>query len=278
MKNAVTRKILTCLMVLACASISLSVAASGLQPLDDTALSDIRGRDGVSFGVNLNANIGSVIVGATDSASNPATIALNNVIVTGTIASTLDVTAGTTGNPSFLNWAFPTIGGANNLQFGYDLAVTANGSTYGTGVQLQNMAFGGTSMQLTPYASGGVTFGIGLDLQIGNLLLQPNGRGNTTGQMNISGIAIGAAGSNGTAPWVLADVNAQPGIFSVAVDSSGNPNLQWGIGWPTTPGTAPSGSLQINNITFTTPDGNVNLGSSSIGSIQIQYLNVRFKS
>ena len=273
-----TRKRLLLLMFMAFSHICINADATGLQPLDDSALSDIRGRDGVSFGVNLNVNIGSVIVGATDSASNPATIALNNVVVTGTVASTLDVTAGASGNPSYLNWAFPSIAGANNLQFGYDLAITANGSTFGTGVQLQNMAFGGTSMQLTPYTNGGVTFGLGLDLQIGNLLLQPNGRGNTTGQMNLSGIAISAAGSNGTAPWALADVNAQPGIFNIAVDSSGNPNLQWGIGWPTTPGTAPSGSLQINNITFATPEGNVNLGSSSIGSIQIQYLNIRFKS
>jgi hypothetical protein len=176
-----------------------------------------------------------------------------------------------------MNWASPIIDGANNLQFGYDLLVNANGSSLGTGVQMQNIVFGGSSLQLTSNASGGVSLGLGLNLSIGDVLLQPNGRGNTNGQLALSGIVIGAAGSNGTAPWVLADINAQPGVLNVVNDASGNSEVQLGIGWPTTPGTAPSGSLQIGNITFTTPNGNVNLGSSSIGSMQIQYLNVKLK-
>jgi hypothetical protein len=254
------------------------VYATNVQPLDDAALSDVRGGDGVSFAINLNANIGSVTIGSTDTDGNPATLSQNNVIVTGTIASTLDLTAGAAGTPSYINWVFPSIAGANNLQFGYDLLVNANGSSFGTSVQLQNLAFGGSSMQMTPYINTGITFGLGLNLQIGNILLQPNGRGIAAGQMDLSGIVVSAAGSGGTAPWILADINAQPGVINVVTDTSGNPNLQWGIGWPTTPGTAPSGSVTINNITFTTPDGNVNLGSSSIGGMQIQYLNIKFHS
>lgn len=258
--------------------VSTLANAGNLQPLDDTALSDVRGRDGVSFAIKLNANIGSLTVGVTDTASNPATLNLNNVVVTGTVASTLDVTAGTTTTPSYVNIGFPIIGGANNLQFGYDLLVNANGTILGTGVQLTDVAFGGTSLQMTPYSTGGLAFGLGLNLQIGDLVLQPNGRGVNVGQMDINKIVIGAAGSNGRSPWVLADINSQPGILNVVTDASGTQNLQWGIGWSTTPGTAPSGSLDISNITFTTPTGNVNLGSSSIGSIQIQYLNVKLKT
>ena len=256
--------------------LATQVGATDLQPLDDAALSDVRGRDGVSFGINLNANIGSVTVGVTDTDSNPATLSKNNVVITGTIASTLDLTAGTATTPSYINWAFPNLAGVNNLQYGYDLAITANGTTLGTGVQLQNFSFGGSSMQMTPYSGGGVTFGMALNLQVGNVLLQPNGRGNSVGQMNLGGISIGGTGAAGT-PWTLADINAQPGIINVVTDSSGNPTLQWGIGWPTAPGTAPTGSVQISNITFTTPEGNVNLGSSSIGSMQIQYLNIKLK-
>jgi hypothetical protein len=266
------------LFLFALGCVCARVNATDLKPLDDADLSDVRGRDGVSFGVNLNANIGNVTLGATDSAGNAGSIMLNNVIVSGTIASTLDLTAGINGNPSYINWASPNIAGANSIQFGFDLAVNANGTTLGTGVQFQNVAFGGSSLQMTPYVNGGITFGSQLSLQVGNVLLQPNGRGITTGQMAISGLVIGAAGSNGTAPWVTADINAQPGIINIVTDSSGNPNLQWGIGWPTASGTAPAGSLQISNITFTTPDGNVNLGSSSIGSMQIQYLNVKLKN
>jgi len=266
------------IILLTLASVCAQVRATDLQPLDDTALSDVHGRDGVSFAINLNANIGSETIGATDSAGNAGTIGLNNFTVNGTIASTLDMVSGSAGTSDFINWAFPSIAGANNLQLGYDLVITANGTSFGTSVLMQNVAFGGTSVQMSPNINTGVTFGLGLNLQIGNLLLQPNGQGVTTGQMSASGIVIGAAGSNGTAPWVLADINAQPGIINVVTDTGGNTNLLWGIGWPTTPGTAPAGSVSIGNITFTTPDGNVNLGSSSIGSMQIQYLNVKTHS
>jgi len=261
-------------LVLTC----MHAAAADLKALDDLALSDVRGQDGVSFGVNLNANIGAVTLSATDTAANPGAIALNNVLVTGTVASTLDIVAGAAGTPSYINWAYPTLNGANNLQFGFDLAVTANGSTLGTGVQFQNLAFSGTSLQLTPSVSGGVNFGLALNVGIGDVLLQPNGRGITTGQMDVNGVTISAAGSNGAAAWMLSNITTQPGILNIVTDASGTPNIQLGIGWASTPGSAPAGSLQVNNITFNTPGGNVSLGASSIGSIQIQYMNIRFKT
>jgi len=265
-------------LLLALTSFCTQVGATDLQPLDDSALSDVHGRDGVSFAVSLNANIGSETIGASDSLGNAATMSLNNFTVNGSIASTLDLTASTSGGANFINWAFPNIAGVNNLQLGYDLLINADGASFGTSVLMQNVGFGGTSVQLSPNINTGVTFGLGLNLQVGNLLLQPNGQGVTSGQMSLSGIVIGAAGSNGSAPWILADVNAQPGNLNVVTDTSGNTNLQWTIGWPTTPGTAPAGSVSIGNITFTTPDGNVNLGSSSIGSMQIQYLSVKTHS
>lgn len=273
------RNFLRCALLIAFMPTLLCTAARAgdLKRLDDSALSDVRGRDGVSFAVNLNTAIGSVTLGTSDSAANAATLALNNVIATGTVASTLDVLSGGSTGPNYISFAFPNLSGANTLQYGFDLAVTDNGTTFGTGVQLHNLAFGGTNFQMTPYATGGVTFGMGLNLGIGDVLLQPNGRGNTVGQMDINGLTISASGSNGTAPWQLANINTQPGLFNVVTDANGTTTLQWGIGWASTPGTAPAGSLQINNITFTTPDGNVNLGSSSIGSMQIQYLNVRLK-
>lgn len=250
--------------------------ATDMQVLNDEALSDVRGGDGLSLLLNLNTIIGSSTIGLSDSAGNPATLSMNNLVLTGPIAATVDLSAGASGSPDFVGVAFPNVG-ANNLQISYGLAITANGSTLGTGIALQNFGFGGSNMQWTPAATtDGFTFGLGLNLAIGNVLLQPNGVGNSSGQMSLSGIQIGAAG-NATAPWVLADVAAQPGIFSVNTDASGNQYVQVGIGWPTGQNVAASGSLQINNVTFTTPTGNVNLGNSSIGSMQIQYLNVKFK-
>ena len=254
------------------------VCAADKQALDDSALSDVSGRDGLSFAINLNTSVGTATIGTSDYAGNPATLALNNVVVTGSVGGTLDVVAGANGNPDYVNWAFPTLSGLNNLQIGADLLTTAGGASLGTAIQMQNVAFGGTTMQLTGAANGGIAFGLGLNMTIGDVLLQPNGRTVSNGQMDINGIAIGAAGSNGNAPWVLADLNSQPGVFTVVADANGNSTVQTSIGWPTTPGTAPAGSLQIGNITFTTPGGNVNLGSSSIGSMQIQYLNVKFKT
>lgn len=256
----------------------LFARAGDLQALDDTALADVRGRDGVSFAVNTNVNIGSVTIGVTDDLSNPASLNLNNVNFNGTVATTMDLTAGANGTPSYINWAFPDFITTHPLQFGFDLLVNADGTSLGTGVQLQNIALNGSSFQMTPYVNTGITFGMGLNLQVGSILLQPNGRGVSTGQMSFSGVSLSAAGSNGSAPWVLADINTQPGLINIVTDANGDPNLQFGIGTPATPGSAPSGSLQINNVTFTTPSGDVNLGSSSIGSIQVQYLNVRFKN
>jgi len=252
--------------------------ASEISALDDSALSDVTGRDGLSFAFHVDANIGSAVIDTSDFAGNPATLALNNVSVTGSVGGTLDVVAGKSGNPDFVNWAFPNLVGLNNLQIGSDLLVTANGSSFGTGIQMQNVAFGRTNMQLTGASGGGIAFGLGLNLEIGDVLLQPNGRGASNGQMDINGIAVSAAESNGTAPWAMANINTQPGTINVVTDASGNASVQVGIGWATTPGAAPSGSLQIGNITFTTPGGQVNLGSSSIGSMQIQYLNIRFKT
>ena len=275
----IPHRTISCLTLTALGATAFTAMAGDLQPLDDGALSEIRGRDGVSFAVNANVNIGSISIGVTDTDANPATLNMNNVNVTGTIATTMDLVGGTNGSPSYINWAFPDITTTNPLQFGFDLLVNANGTSLGTGVQLQNVSLNGSSFQMTPYINTGITFGMGVNLQIGNALLQPNGRGNTAGQMSLSGISLSAAGSNGSAPWVLADINAQPGIINIVTDANGNPNLQWGIGWPTAgAGTAApsSGSLQVNNVTFTTPDGTVNLGSSSIGSMQVQYLNVRF--
>jgi len=251
-------------------------SAAEMQTLDDEALSDVRGRDGLSFGANLNANIGSATLGMSDSLGNPTTLSLNNLTVTGTVAWALDVISGTSGSPGFVNLAYPDIGGTNNLQIFTNMAITAEGSTFGTGISLQNMAFNGSSMQWTPATVGGINFGLSVGLEIGNILLQPNGVGNTSGQMNISGIQIGAAGNAGN-PWVLADIAAQPGIFNVNTDASGNPYVQMGIGWPTSGSTAQAGSLQLGNIAFNTPNGNVNIGSSSIGSMQIQYLNIKLK-
>jgi hypothetical protein len=139
------------------------------------------------------------------------------------------------------------------------------------------MSFGGSSTQWTTAANGGAAFGLGLNMGVDNIYLRPNGRDSSVGQMSLSGVKVTGVGEAGVlTPWVIADVATQPGFFKVGLDESGNSQFQLGIGWPDKKD-APSGSLQIDNISFATPTGNVNLGSSSIGSMQVQYLTVKFK-
>lgn len=256
--------------------INTAVNAAELLALGDAELAGVQGRGGLSFAMDLHSSIGSMSYTTTDAAGNPSSISLNNFVATGAIFETFDIVAGASGEPDVANWAFPYITSSKPLQVSYDLAIMANGSTLGTGLTLKNIAFAGSSVQWTTSRTlGGVAWGLALNLAIDQVLLQPNGRGNTAGQMSLSGIKLEAAGGGG--PWVIANVATQTGAFNILADPGGD-RLQLGIGWPVAPADAASGSLKIDNITFTTPGGNVDLGSSSIGSMQIQYLNIKIKS
>jgi hypothetical protein len=84
------------------------------------------------------------------------------------------------------------------------------------------------------------------------------------------------------APWRLADVTSQAGIFNVRTDDAGNARLHIGINWPEAGASAAAGTLQIGNIGFRSDAPNnlgasVDLGSSRIGSIQLQYLDIKFR-
>ncbi len=258
-----------------CSACTLGLAQP-LQPLGDAALSEVGGRDGVNFAVDLNTHIGSVVVGTYDTAGNAASLARNNFSATGTLLASLQVLRGTPGSPDLIDWSFPDIATTKPLQVAYDLAVSANGSTFGTSITFQNIVLAGSSMQWTTAATGGVAFGMAINTSIDQLLLQPNGRSSSDGQMALSGVKLGGAVAG--QPWVLADVAAQPGAFHVVADGSGGAHIEWGIGWPSVAAEAPLGTLKIDNLTLTTPTGPVDLGSSSIGSMQIQYLNIKFKS
>jgi hypothetical protein len=270
---------LALLMVLGGSAVALTNAvAADLRELDDAALSDVQGRDGVSFLLGLNAHIGSTVLGVTDSDANPAAIVMSNLALTGTIAASWRVMQGAPGMPDFVNVTLPNIAGTNSMQYAYDLGILANGRTLGTSIMFENMSFGGSSTQWTTAANGGAAFGLGLNMGVDNIYLRPNGRDSSVGQMNVSGVKVTGVGEAGVlTPWVIADVANQPGFFKVGLDDSGNSQFQMGIGWPDVKKDAPSGSLQIDNISFATPTGNVSLGSSSIGSMQLQYLTVKFK-
>ena len=108
--------------------------------------------------------------------------------------------------------------------------------------------------------------------------MQFNGRGNTAGQLSMSGVSIGSEGGPESVPgpWVIADLVNQPGQFNIIADPAGD-RIQIGIDFPKV-GDAAAGKMNIENITFNTPTGPLNLGSSNIGSMQIQHLNIKFRS
>ena len=95
--------------------------------------------------------------------------------------------------------------------------------------------------------------------------------------MVISGVKVG--GTTEDTPWVMADLKTQPGTFRVIGDGNGNSNFQFGIGWPTGTTEAATGRMSIDKVAFMDPSGvpTTNLGSSSIGSMQIQYLNIKIR-
>lgn len=193
------------------------------------------------------------------------------------------------GLADYFNLAFPAnADGAAKWQYTYDWGVKADGVDFQGGAWVfQDVVYYGGGLQIsTPTDVDGVAFGLALRQDIGHVLLLPRGRANTAEQLDLQGmhISAGTQAADGTvtaqldAPWRIADVTTQPGIFNATTDATGTPRLQLGIGWPTTSAGAPWGSVSIDNLSFksdVTP--NLDLGASRIGGIQIQYLNILFR-
>jgi hypothetical protein len=160
--------------------------------------------------------------------------------------------------------------------------VHANGrDVQGGSVILKDLVYYGGALQWSTPANGdGMAFGYSLRSELGALALQPNGRGAGAEALVLSGVRVGAAVDGGgapNAPWRIADVGSQPGIFNAQTDAAGNARLHIGIDWPDAQG-APSGTLQIGNISFRSGvSGPVDLGASRVGAIQLQYLDIRFR-
>ncbi|HYD79560.1 MAG TPA: hypothetical protein VEC06_07110 [Paucimonas sp.] len=271
--------------------------AQGLRPLDDAALSAVQGRDGLSFDLANFSMAGDARITYYAPAPSTASAWVGNLY-----AARSDDPANPFGDPYRLDivrrgggladvveLAFPVnANGAQRWQFAYDWGVAAGGiDAEGGSVVFKDAVFYGGGMQWsTPRDVEGMAFGLALRLDIGNLLLRPRGRGDigavdgAAEQMNIRGVRIGAVDGAGNflgTPWRIADVTAQPGIVNAVPDASGTPRLHVGIDWPDT-GAAALGGLQIDNLSFKSDvTGNLDLGSSRIGSMQIQYLDIKFR-
>ncbi len=283
--------LLGALAALTCLAPSTAQAQpAGLQPLNDRALSDVRGRDGVSFDLNGYSLSGDLRVtytrpdGASIWAANPSA-SRSDSAVPFSDPYRFDIVRTNNGLADVAQFSLPqNIGGEQKWQFAYDFGVNADGiEREGGAIVVSDLVLYGGGWQFsTPRTQDGLALGAALRMDIGQWALRPNGRANTGGQMALDNIRIGATDENGNftgQPWVVADVARQPAVVNAQTDENG-PHLHIGIGLPDTQygtGQAASGGIEIGKISFTAPSGNVDLGSSRIGNIQINYLDIKFR-
>jgi hypothetical protein len=269
--------------------LALPALASALERLPDAALAKVAGRDGMSFNLSGFAASGTATLryytgdgSGSFAISNLSASRSDNTDAPFADPYRIDVIKGAPGRADIVTLAQPQNAAGRELwQIGYDLQVDANGRSVNAGSFLvKDLAyFGGAVQWSTPASGEGLAFGYSLRSDIGSLSLQPNGRGDAGEAMVLSNVSIGAAGADGmpSGPWRIADVTSQAGIFNAITDDAGNARLHIGIDWPDANG-APTGTLQIGNITFRSPNAvPVDLGSSRIGAIQLQYLDVKFR-
>ncbi|AXA92051.1 hypothetical protein [Massilia sp. YMA4] len=279
----------------ACLLLALSVVPSAhaapLRPLSDAVLSSVRGGDGVSFDLSGFSMNGDVRITYTPQPGRSAWIgnlsaARSDNAVPFSDPYRLDIGNGPAGLADIVSFAFPAnVSGEQRWQFAYDWGVDADGIVRdGGSVVLTDVVHRGGGLQFsTPRLEDGVAFGLALNMHVGEMAWRPNGRAAMGGQLALQGIRLGAVDADGNftgAPWAIADVAAQPAVVNAVADAAGA-HLHVGIGWPDRQygsGSAATGGLQIDRVTFTNPGGTTtDLGSSRIGAIQIQYLDVKFR-
>ncbi|KQZ39588.1 DUF6160 family protein [Duganella sp. Root1480D1] len=280
-------------LLAACVALTLAPAlalADGLRPLNDSALSDVRGRDGVSFDLNGFSMNGDLRVsytrpdGASIWAGNPSA-SRSDSATPFSDPYRFDVVRSTNGLADIAQFNLPqNLNGEQKWQLAYDFGVNADGiDRDGGSIVVSDLALYGGGWQFsTPRTQDGLALGVALRMDVGQWALRPNGRANMAGQMALDNIRIGATDENGNftgQPWVFADVARQPALVNALADENG-PRLHIGIGAPDAQygtGQAASGGIEIGKISFTAPSGNVDLGSSRIGNIQINYLDIKFR-
>ena len=294
-----TRPILLPASLCALCWLAAPAYAQGLQALSDSALSAVQGRDGLSFDLSNFSMSGDARL--TYYAPSPSTASawIGNMHASRSDDPAdpfgdpyrLDIVSGGPGAADIITLALPqNANGARRWQSAFDWGVDADGILFdGGSIVMKDAAYYGGGMQwTTPRTGDGIAFGLGLRMDIGNLLLRPRGRGDISQadpagvaeQMHVRGLRVGAVDSSGNflnAPWRIADVTTQPGIINAVTDSAGNSRLHIGIDWPNAGGAA-LGGMQIDNLSFKSDvTGNLDLGSSRIGSMQIQYIDIKVK-
>ncbi len=288
------------------AAVPADKAAASMRPLGDDELSTVRGADGIAFNLQ-NFSL-------TSSLTNPLTLTYLSPTGASLTLSNLDLSRSDdpdqfadpyqltllarTGQPDEIAVDFPLNAAGNQkwqltADFANCDAFTAgacSGTNFKGGtLQVQDLTMKGGGLYVSPSTiadTQGIAFGLGTQLDIGSLTVYSRGRNaagviDTSDSLAITGIHLADANTGGA--WMLADLDKHPGLINAATDSSGS-YLHLQIGWPTTSDPVAAGALRIDNITFTTAGIGgaaptvTNLGSASIASMQINYLDIKLRT
>lgn len=287
------RRLRPCVALAGVCALGAAWAGPGLRPLDDQALAEVSGRDGLAF--NLTGFSLSPVTGVNttltyampnSTAAAPYTLTLSNFSLSRTDDASpftdpfmLDVFP-RTGLPDVIRLTFPQNAGLTQLwHFDTGLQVAADGITTDLGnLELNNLAFQGGWLDLAPPANAnyqGAAFGLATKLSLDSLVLRPRGLSDNTETLTLTGLSLADATTGG--PWSLSDITRQPALFNADLDANGQPALHLQISWPTTTDPVPTAALAISNLSFVSNGVTTDLGSSHIAGVQINYMNMTLR-
>jgi hypothetical protein len=297
-------------VVLTGVSIGASSAAPapehGMQPLRDEELAAVRGADGIAFNLSnfsLFSNLDNPLT-LTYQSPNGSALTLSGLDLSRTddadhFADPYQLTLRSRpGLPDVIAIDFPlNIAGNQKWALTADFshcdlmsAGVCTGSNFvGGTMQVTDLTMKGGGLYVSPSLladTEGIALGLGTQLDIGSLSIFSRGRAadgtiDSSDKLVISGIHLADASTGGA--WMLADLDRHPGLLNAATDATGS-YLHLQVGWPTTSDPVPAAALRIDNITFTTAGLNgaaatvTNLGSASIASMQINYIDIKFRA
>ena len=278
-----------------------------MQALQDDELSAVRGADGISFNLN-NFSLTSSLTNPlklTYASPNGSSLTLSGLDLSRTDDADqfadpyqLSIRPSPAGN-EMIAIDFP-LNVAGNQRWSltadfsncsaYTAGTCAAGANFlGGTLQVLDLTMKGGGLYVAPSQianTEGIAFGLGTQLDIGSLSVYSRGRA-ADGTIDhgdvlaVTGIHLVDAGSGGV--YMLADLDKHPGLINAATDATGS-YLHLQIGWPTAANAVAAGALTIDNISFTTAGVNgaaattTNLGSASIASMQINYLDIKFRT
>jgi len=302
------RRFLHALLMLA-ALLGCGGSMAALQGLPDQELAHVHGRDGFAFNLRGFSLDGSLSLRLGDSLGGG--LSLGNISLSrsddlgNTFADPYQLTllqrsegqtdrvslSGPLNSLGLLRWQF-----AADLSLIDSSAVAAGGqlNRFQAGaLLLQDLRSYGMRLDLAPNPdpeTQGIAFGLSLRLDLGALTLRPRGRDNISlldspgapEQFSLKGLHLAAATADmqvGSQAWSLANLDSQPLLLNTVANADGSASLHLNLAWPTAGQQAPTGSLSVDNIAFKSDvGGNLDLGSSRIGGLQIQYLDIKLKA